>query len=123
MSERIIATADINGSPNKLRIAAAASTNATLVKANPGNLYGWYFQNNTAAIKVVKFYDNAATPVPGTTAVAFTVIIPANGISHVQIPSGIPFAAGIGYAIVLTVPDGTNTAVAADDVHGFLLWK
>lgn len=123
MSVRILATSSIEGSPTVARVAAAATNNATLVKGSPGNLFGWYLQNNTASIKVVKFYDSATLPVPGTTAVKFTVIIPANGAVPVTVDAGVPFVNGIGYAIVTTVPDGTNTATAADDVHGFVLFK
>jgi hypothetical protein len=123
MGERLLASDEIQSSPNKKRVAALATNNATLVKSAQGNVYGWALSNNTASVKVVKFYDNAALPVPGTTAVAFTIMLPANSLVHENFPIGIPFSNGIGFAIVTTVPDGTNTATAADDVHGVLLWK
>lgn len=112
----------IQWAPNVARIAAAATTNATLVKAGPGNLYGFILTNNTGVVKSVKFYDTAGVPVPGTTPVKFTIIVPSTGVYEI-VDFGIPFQTGIAYAITNLVADSDTTVVGVNDVHGCLLWK
>jgi hypothetical protein len=105
------------------RVAAAASTNATLLKGAPGRVTGFKLCNNTAAAKYFKFYDKATAPVVGTDVPKFTVIIPVNSSSgQADFAAGfeIYFNIGIAYAITGAVADSDATAVAANDVHGFV---
>jgi hypothetical protein len=104
------------------RVAAAASTNATSVKATAGTLHGVVLFNNTAVKKYFKWHNAAAAPTVGTTPVVLTMIIPADGglaLSNL----GFEFTTGIAYSITNAVADADTTAVAANDVHGVLLYK
>lgn len=112
----------IGGRPNVARVSAAASTNATSVKAAPGVLYGFVLRNTAAAAKFVKFYDKASAPTVGTDTPKFVVPLAANGFAEVFPEHGVPFALGIAYAITGAVGDSDTTAVTANDVHGFLSW-
>jgi hypothetical protein len=111
------------GGPTVQRIKAAASTNATSVKASAGQVYGWALYNNTASARFVKIYNKASSPTVGTDTPAFTIIIPASGGTNVEWSNGIPLGTGIALAITGLIADSDTTAVAADDVHGVLLYK
>lgn len=112
-----------SGGPTVARIKAAASTNATSLKASAGQLYGYILANNTAAAKYVKIYNKASSPTVGTDTPAFTIIVPASGGANVSFDFGIPLGTGIAYAITGAVADSDTTSTAADDIHGMLLYK
>jgi hypothetical protein len=111
------------GATTKARIKAAATTNATSVKATAGRLYELHVGNASAAIKYLKLYNKATAPTVGTDTPVVTYPIPANG-GRVDIVSinGISFSTGISYAITGAVGDTDATAVAVDDVTGELLY-
>lgn len=111
------------GGPSEARIMSAASTNATSTKASAGQVYGWYLYNNTASAKFFKFYNKASSPTVGTDTPARTISIPANGGTNVEFSMGIPMGTGIAYAITGAIADSDTTAVAANDVTGFFLYK
>jgi hypothetical protein len=115
--------ASATGALTKARIMAAASTNATSVKATAGRLYEVHLCNVSAALKFVKFYNKATAPVVGTDIPAATYPIAANG-GRLEIVSinGISFATGIAYAITGAVTDADATAVATNDVVGEILY-
>jgi len=109
--------------PQKLRIKSAATVNATLIKAAPAMLQGWYLFNKNASARYVKFYDEAGTPNVGADAVDWTLTLPPNAAVFASYDVGVPYFAGLGFGITANVSDADNTAVAADDVHGFLLFS
>lgn len=119
----------INGSPNIARVKAAATTNPNSVKVGPGNVYGFFFCGQSAAAlsRFVKFYDKASAPVVGTDIPVFTVPVISTttlpGLAELSLDYGIPFKLGIAYAITGAIGDADATAVGADDIHGFILWK
>jgi hypothetical protein len=104
------------------RVAAAASTNATLVKNAAGTLHGILLHNNTAVKKFFKLYNLTVAPTVGTSTPVYTLIIPADG-GLVLSNLGFEFTTGISYAITNGIADADTTAVAANDVHGVLLYK
>lgn len=116
-------TSSATGASTKARIMAAASTNATSVKATAGRLYEIHLCNTSAALKFVKFYNKASAPTVGTDTPVATYPLAANGgrIDIVSI-NGISFATGLAYAITGAVADTDTTAVAANDVVGELLY-
>jgi hypothetical protein len=114
------------GQPTNARVTSAATINANVVKAAPGNLYGWFIYNNTGAAKYVKFYDKATAPVPATDTPKFTLVLAANttgrGASEVQLSLAMTFAVGISYVITNAVADADATVTAANDVVGTILF-
>lgn len=112
-----------SGGPTVQRVKAAASTNATSVKASAGQIYGWALFNNTATAKFFKVYNKASAPTVGTDTPAFTVIIPASGGTNISWDNGLPLGTGIAFAITGAVADSDTTSTAADDVHGVVLYK
>lgn len=112
-----------SGGPSTSRVKAAASTNATSVKASAGQVYGWYLYNNTASAKFLKLYNKASAPTVGTDTPLFTVGVPANGGTNIEFSMGVPFGTGIAYAITTGVADSDTGATSAEDVHGLLLYR
>lgn len=104
------------------RVKSAASTNATNLRTTAGNVYAFGFFNNAAATRYVKFYSKASAPTVGTDTPLFTVVLPAGGNTEFSSVVPLRFGAGIGYAITAGVADNDTTAVALDDVHGFIHW-
>lgn len=107
------------------RIASAATTNATSVKAAPGHVYGISLGNamtTTPVMKFFKLYDKASAPTVGTDTPIMTIPVAADGYVSISFPVGIPFSLGIAYAITGGVADTDTAAVAANDVHGGLLY-
>ena len=105
------------------RVHSAAGTNATSLKASPGNLYGFLLANRSTKERYLKFYDKASAPVPGTDTPKFTIFLPPKGEATVFRPRfAIFFTLGIAYAITGAVADSDTTAIALDDVHGEITW-
>ena len=102
-------TVNADGSINVDDISAAldaaiisASGALTLIKGSAGNLWGMFFQNNTAGIAWIQFFDAATTGAVtlGVTVPVWAAPIPASGI--LTIPPGaralLAFVNGIVYA-------------------------
>lgn len=106
----------------KVRVTAAATTNATSVKASAGRLYGLHLCNLAAAVRFVKFYNKASAPTVGTDTPVATYPLPTGTRLDVDLLSGISFSTGIAYAITGAVADTDTTAIAANDVVGELLY-
>lgn len=105
-----------SGGLSTARVIAAASLNPTVVKASPGQLYGWQMSNASAAVKFVKFYDKASAPVVGTDVPKLTIAIPAGASLDREFVNGLAFAAGIAVATTGLVADTDVTILAANDV-------
>ena len=101
---------------------SAIGTNAALVKASAGVVYGWQFANTTAAWKYVRIGNVATTPVPGTTAVYQTIGVPPNSTASEFHADGIAYGVGIGVWITGGAADADTTNTAANDVVGDLFW-
>lgn len=107
------------------RIVAQATINASVMKGAPGVVLGYALYNNTNANRYFRFYNKATTPSPSSDTPAFTVIVPAGGGANVSYgdAGGIPFGTGIAYDLTAGVADNDTTVPAANDVHGFVIWK
>lgn len=105
------------------RVIAAASTNATSVKASAGQVYGWFIFNTSAATKFVKLYNKATAPTVGTDTPVMTIPVPAGGGANVEFTNGIAFGTGIALAMTGAVGDSDTTALSANDVVCNLLYK
>lgn len=113
-----------SGGLSLFHLVSAASTNATLVKGSPGQVFGWYGYNSNAAARKIVLYDATTNPpVPGTTAVKMSIVIPAGSGANVEFTNGIEFATGIGLAMVTGLADSDTTGVAANDLVFNLMYK
>lgn len=96
-------------------LVSAASTNATVVKASPGRLHGYYIYNSNAAARKVVLHNSATTPTAGAN-VKMPLVIPPGGGANLYIEKGIPFAAGIAITTVTGLADSDATAVGLNDL-------
>ena len=104
------------------KVLAAASTNATLIKSTSGRVYGYHLTNTSASTKYVRLYNMTTAPTVGSSVPVAVLPIAAN--SSVLVDHTIPmsFATGISYSITGSYADLDNTAVAAGEVVGHILW-
>jgi hypothetical protein len=117
-------TASVTGAYTKHRLLAAATTNATSVKASAGMVYEAKLFNNSATKLFFKFYNKASAPTVGTDTPTETFVLQPNSALILDWANGNPFPTGIAYAITGGVTDADATAVgAANDatVHLYYL--
>jgi len=100
------------------KTVAAASTNATLVKAGAGQVFGVELANNAAYAVFFKLFNKATAPTPGTDTPVWTIQVPPGGRVEINRPAGIAFPLGIGYTITKLVADLDTTVLVAGDVVG-----
>jgi len=96
-------------------LVSAATTNATSAKGSPGQVYGWSIVNTTANMEFVKLHNTASTPTPGS-GVVYTIGVPGNGGTNLDIDSGLAFSAGIGFTTTTGGADADTGAVGAGDL-------
>lgn len=103
--------------PTASNVNSAASTNATVVKASAGTLYGVVVSNTAASPRYVKLYNKATAPTVGTDVPLFTIQVTAGATLPVSFGAvGHRFATGIGLAITANAADTDTTAVGASEV-------
>lgn len=95
-------------------LTAAASTNATSVKASAGTLRHISVYNNSATLAWLSFYNTASTPTCGT-GIVYQTMIPANSTSGSgsveDISAGLTFSSGIGICVATGIA-GTGSVAA-----------
>lgn len=104
------------------RINAAASTNATSLKASAGIIRTIDVFNVAAYNVFLKLYNKASAPTVGTDTPVMTIPIPAGGGYSKTWPSGFPFSTGIAYAITKLQTDSDTTVLVAGDLTGNTSW-
>jgi hypothetical protein len=114
-------TATANGATAS-RINAAATTNATNLKASAGQLYTIDVFNAAAYNVFLKLYNKASAPTVGTDTPIATYPIQAGGGFSKTWPMGLSFATGISYAITKLQADSDTTVVVAGDLTGNTTW-
>jgi hypothetical protein len=113
----------VSGGLSVYHLVSAATTNATVVKNSPGQLYGWYIYNNHATLpRKLNFHNSASTPTAGAS-IFFSIIIPPGSGANVFSETGVAFSAGIGITTVTDVTDAGTTAVALNDLTINLFYK
>lgn len=96
-------------------LSAAATANPTVVKASAGTLFGLKGYVARASAVYLKLYNKATTPLVGDTPVE-TIYLPPLSAFVLDYPSGLAFAAGIGYRITTAAADADTGALTAADV-------
>jgi len=101
------------------RKVAAATTNATNVKASAAAVYGWELTNKSAEVRAVKLYNKASAPAPATdnALIVVSLVLPKESRFGLFLPVPLAgFTNGLGFAITKLPADTDNTAVTAEDV-------
>lgn len=103
--------------------SAAATTNATSVKASAGRLYKIRGYNAAAAVRYLKIYNKASAPTVGTDVPVVTIALKATDAFDVDFVNiGQFFATGIAYALTTGAADNDTGALTAADVTGLNIW-
>lgn len=105
-----------NGLSVKRLVSAAASVNATIVKASGGRVYKITGQNAAAAIRYIKLYNKATAPAETDTPVATFAIAASSNFDIDFKDYGVYFSAGIGYRLTVLNADNDTTALTAADI-------
>lgn len=105
----------ISGGLVPFHLVAAASVNATNIKASPGQVCGWYIYNSNAAARKVVFHNTAGTPTAGA-GVYFTINVPPLSGANAFSSHCIAFSTGIAITTVTGVADTDATAVGVNDL-------
>lgn len=114
--------ANATGAATGSNVVAAASVNATVLKASPGRLVGMVLVNNATSVRYIKFHNQTTTPTAGTGVVQTYPVPPNGGVLAIQFPGGIAFGTGIAYTMVTGAAAADATAVAANDLVGTIAW-
>jgi hypothetical protein len=102
------------------QLAAAATTNATVIKATPGMVYGFSLFHVNDAPVYVTFYDSASAPTPDTTTIKMKQGVQAPATAALgygqtfDFPLGIVFSTGISIAVHKGI--ATSSAVDVSEV-------
>lgn len=100
-------------------VSAAASTNATSVKASAGRVLKIRGYNAKAAVCHLKLYNKASAPTVGTDIPFMTIPLKASYVFDIDFENfGLNFSTGIAYAITGAAADADTTALVAADVVG-----
>ena len=101
------------GGLSLFHVIAAASTNATNIKATPGQVYGGQVYNNSTTRAYLKFYNTSSSPTCGSSTVVKTIMVPASGGSNFSFDLGDAFSTGISFCLTNGIADTDSTSVAA----------
>jgi hypothetical protein len=99
------------------KLASAATTNATSVKAAAGSVGSLEVVNVSASPRYFKIFNKASAPVTGTDTPVLTYVIPPNSQRTIPIPNmNLRLTNGISYAITGAYADFDNTPIGANEV-------
>lgn len=110
-----------NGSTSS-RVVAAATTNATNLKASAGALINIDVYNTAAYDVFLKFYNKASAPTVGTDTPVWTLPIKTGTGYARTFPAGKWLGTGVSYAITKLQADSDTTVVVAGDLTGSIDW-
>jgi hypothetical protein len=106
-------------SSNNRLLSAAATTNATSVKASAGRLYKIRGQNASASVRWLKLYNKATAPTVGTDTPVYTFALAASSVIDIDFGLlGLYFSTGIAFALTTGSADNDTGALTAGDVLG-----
>lgn len=120
------AVADASAAPGGIAstvriLSAAASTNATSVKASAGRLYAIQGYNAAGAVRYLKLYNKASAPTVGTDTPIKTLALPPGAGFAFDWPHGYSFTTGIACALTTGSADNDTGALISGDVLGLNL--
>lgn len=121
-SQSIAIAPATSGGLTTYHLASAGTTNATVVKNTPGQVFGWFIYNSNAAARKLVFHNASSTPTAGAS-VFFSLMIPATSGANVMSDIGIPFSTGISITTVTGLADSDSAAVAANDLIINIFYK
>lgn len=112
-----------SGGVTLAHVVAAASTNATSLKASAGQVYDACVNSNAAYPVYLKLYNKASSPTVGTDTPVRIVQAQAGVPSCVKTEEGYAFGTGIAWALTKGITDADTTAVLISDATVEISYK
>lgn len=112
----------VDGGLLTFHLVSAATTNATVIKATPGQVFGWFIYNSNAAARKITFHNSSTSPTAGAGTFISIVIPPTSG-ANVEYTNGIQFTTGIAITTTTGLADTDATAVALNDLNINIFYK
>ena len=105
--------------PNAVQrlLSSAATTNSTVAKSTPGDIFKITGNNTAAAKKYLKLYNKATSPTVGTDTPVATFVIMPSGPFTMDFAEPLYFSNGISFAITGAAPDADTTSIVAGDIE------
>jgi len=97
--------------------SAAASVNATSIKATAGRVSWLSGYNAAASVRYLKFYNKATAPTVGTDTPFATLAVPATSAFNINL-GNLYFATGISFGMTTGAADADTGALTAADIVG-----
>ena len=97
-------------------LSAAATTNATSVKASAGDVFQITGYNANAAARYLKLYNLAVAPTVGTSTPIWTEYLAPQAKFTITLPTPMYFSTGIAYALTTGSADADTGALTAGDI-------
>lgn len=101
-------------------LRSLATVNLTSVKTSAGNVIDIFALNTNAAIRYLKLYNKASAPVVASDVPVLVIPLPPSQQIRIAPNGPIRFATGIAYAMTAAIANTDATAVAADEITGFI---
>lgn len=102
------------------KLVSGATTNATIVKANPTAIKYLLASNTNAAARYLKIYNKTTAPTVGTDAPVHTFLIPGNAAgsgTNIPLPeNGIELDKGFALALTTGAADADTGAVGSAEI-------
>ena len=99
-------------------ISAGTGDDAAIVKSTGGTVYSVNASNVNAAVRYIKLYNMAGSPVTTDTPI-LRIAVPGattGGVRDISFPLGVAFPRGIGVRIVTGAADSDGTDVASAEL-------
>lgn len=109
------------------RVITSASTNAAVIKAAAGQVYGYAVYSTQATPRYLKLYNlTSISASAGNYTPKMTIVVPgasAGSGANIEFVNGVAFGTGICMAITASIADNDSTVVALNDVVANILYK
>lgn len=106
----------VSGGSTPFKLISAATTNATNVKASPGQIYHMQLVNLSGSTRFVKLYNTASAPTCNSSTVVKTIPVFASAGALLDYEEGLEFLTGISFCVTGALADNDNTAISANDI-------
>ena len=92
-----------------------ATTNSTVAKAGPGQLYGWNL-SNTSTQAYLRFYNASSAVAISSAPVILNIAMQASSVADTIFAVPITFSTGIYYATTIGIGNDANNAVSVSTI-------
>jgi hypothetical protein len=96
-------------------IATGVTEEKTAVKASAGKVYSIIVNNQNAAVRYLKLYNQATAPDVSTDVPVMTIAVQATSTVVIEQPNGFDFTTGIAIAMVTGVGDTNAAEISANE--------